>query len=180
MEMLRDKSLLSKDSMRSFIFSAALLGIFALSPYYGAEASSGFNARLPPEVKKIEGLWLTQDRDGIVSIYECGAALCGKFVWLQDNDPAAPSLDSKNPNPEKRSRPLCGMEFMGDFKLDEDGKMSGGWIYSPRHGDVFDARLSLAESGALKLHGYLFVPLLGQTQTWTRVETLPPNSCPTS
>src|SRR5206468_2843390 len=30
-----------------------------------------------------EGIWLTEDRDGAVEIFNCGAHLCGRIGWQQ-------------------------------------------------------------------------------------------------
>ena len=43
-----------------------------------------------------------------------------------------------------------------------------GHIVDPRNGSVYRMEMYLKPDGALALRGYLGIPLLGQTQTWTR------------
>lgn len=118
--------------------------------------------------KPISGYWQTQDNDGVVELYPCEQKICGRFHWLKEDSPEAPSLDDKNPDPEKRSRPLCQMQFMGGFDPQGDGRYTRGWIYSPRHGSTYSARLTLKDPDTVELHGYVFVPLLGDSQIWRR------------
>ncbi len=119
------------------------------------------------------GFWLTQDKDGVVEIYPCEGYLCGRFHWLKEDSLQNPSLDDKNPNPALRTRPLCGMQFLGGFEPQSQGSYTGGWIYSPRHGSKFSARISLKNPDLLELHGYMFIPFLGDSQLWTRAGTHP-------
>ena len=52
-----------------------------------------------------------------------------------------------------------------------------GHITDPRNGDVWGVELHLDPHGNLALRGFLGVPLLGRTQTWTRY---PPCRRPTA
>ena len=113
----------------------------------------------------ITGLWMTEDRDGGIELYSCDAQICGRFYWLKDDETNGDiSRDTKNPDPDKRNRPLCGLEFMSDFTPDGKGHYTDGTIYSPRHGANFSAEMTLADHNTLNLRGYLLFPFLGQTQ----------------
>lgn len=117
----------------------------------------------------LTGYWETKDKDGIIEIYACEQGhLCGRFYWLKDDSAAHPSRDDRNPDPEKRTRPLCGLTFMGGFTDEGDGKAVGGWIYSIRHGATFSAELSLIDRNTLELRGYMFMSWLGGSVIWTR------------
>lgn len=121
------------------------------------------------------GLWETQDKDAIVQIYACDKeAYCGRFYWLKDDSADNPSLDDKNPDPDLRQRPLCGLTFLGGFKAEGEGRFEGGWLYSPRHGATFSASLKLVSPETLELRGYVFLPLLGGGQTWRRAASHAP------
>ncbi len=122
------------------------------------------------------GVWFTEGKEGAVEIYTCGSSeLCGRFYWLKPHDAVDAAFDNKNPDPKLRHRPLCGLQFMGGFTPDEDGNFSNGWIYSPRHGAKFSASLHMGEQpDTLELHGYFLVPLLGESQQWTRAVNLRP------
>ena len=41
-----------------------------------------------------------------------------------------------------------------------------GQIVDPRNGNVYQARVELDANRHLLLHGYVVLPLFGQTQTW--------------
>jgi uncharacterized protein (DUF2147 family) len=123
----------------------------------------------------LSGVWYTQDRDGGIELYPCGDKICGRFYWLKDDEAGNISRDDNNPDPAKRNQPLCGMQFMGGFTPDPDEKdhYVDGWIYSPRHGKNFDAEMTLIDHNTLDLHGYVVVPLFGESQTWTRAKNPP-------
>ncbi|MGE4351973.1 MAG: DUF2147 domain-containing protein [Bdellovibrionales bacterium] len=126
------------------------------------------------EVLSPVGFWLTKDKDAIIEIYPCeDNELCGRFYWLKDDSADKPSLDDHNPDPEKKKRRLCGLPFMGGFEKEEGSHYRGGWIYSIRHGATFSAELTLHAPTRLELRGYIFLPLLGGSQTWTRVDHPP-------
>lgn len=119
----------------------------------------------------LAGLWMTEDQDGVVEFQKCDEAYCGRFYWLREDSATNPSLDDKNNDPQLRKRPLCGMIFMGGFADKGEGRYDGGWIYSPRHGSTYSANLYLKDADTLELRGFIFIPLLGGTQTWSRVES---------
>jgi len=116
------------------------------------------------------GLWMTEDKDGVVQFYPCEDRYCGRFYWLKVDSAANPSLDFRNSDDSLKKRPLCGMTFLGGFKDQGNGEYEEGWIYSPRHGSMFSSNLRLTDKDHLALRGYVFLPFLGGTQIWTRVE----------
>ena len=123
----------------------------------------------------ITGLWMTEEKDGVVEIYSCdNHTFCGRFYWLKDDSAESPSRDDRNPDPDKKMLPLCGMTFMGGFASNGEGLYEGGWIYSIRHGATFSAQMALIDNETLRLRGYMFLPFLGGGQNWKRVETASP------
>jgi hypothetical protein len=52
-----------------------------------------------------------------------------------------------------------------------------GHITDPRNGSVYQMEMYLKPDGTLALRGYLGIPLLGQTQTWTRYSGPIPKDC---
>ena len=69
---------------------------------FGSAASA---AALPDS-----GYFITQDKSGIVKLEPCGSNICGVLVWgegLKDGE-----TDQANPNPARRSRPICGMAVL--------------------------------------------------------------------
>jgi uncharacterized protein (DUF2147 family) len=119
----------------------------------------------------LAGFWKTQDEDGVIEFFPCEKGrFCGRFVWLREDSPENPSLDDKNPDEALRQRPLCGLTFMGGFQPEEQpaGRYDQGWIYSPHHGAMFSAYLTLDAPDKMVLHGYVLFPFLGEDQTWRR------------
>lgn len=122
------------------------------------------------QAASLEGYWRTLDGDAVIAFAPCEEGFCGRFVWLKDEDPAHPSLDDRNPDPDLKKRPLCGMTFLGGFEAQDDTHYTGGWLYSPRHGHKFSAEITLADPDTLDLRGYVFVPAMGGGQRWSRTE----------
>jgi len=60
------------------------------------------------------------------------------------------------------------MQFMGGFTPGKNGRYNNGWIYSPRSGSNYTARMTLKDRDTLDLHGYVLVPFLGESQIWKR------------
>src|SRR6516225_501439 len=58
------------------------------------------------------GMWLTGDKKGKVRIVNCGGALCGTLVWVQeplDPETNKPKTDRNNVEVSLRGRPLIGV-----------------------------------------------------------------------
>lgn len=117
------------------------------------------------------GRWLSESGKGVIEIYHCADRLCGKIVWLQEAmRDGKPATDRNNPEPELRSRPICGLIMLGGFRPTEPQHWGDGWIYSPENGKTYHATMTLESPTVLKLRGYVGIPLFGETQTWTRAD----------
>ncbi len=123
-----------------------------------AEASQ---AEAPPP-NPLMGLWLVQDRDGVIAIRSCGNGpeLCG---WIVGNDLSPGEAMPLDPT----GRPHCGLQIIYGLKEIDPGVWDGN-IRDPRDGKIYNARLTSDEAGRLRLRGYVLVPLFGSTQVWTR------------
>ena len=155
--------------MRDLLKPAVLLlSVMALT---GATAANS-----PPE-----GNWLTAKKDGIISIFRCGGGdtLCGRLAWfrIDPGDPNPQGLDLKNPDPTRRSQPLCGLVFMSGFAPAGPDNWENGIVYDAESGKTYHATMRLQADGALRLSGYIGISLFGRSEVWTRyTERLP--SCP--
>jgi len=125
----------------------------------------------------ILGVWTTADKDAKIEFYKCGSEYCGKMVFLEEpNFPSddkegmagQPRVDRYNPDPKLRNRPLLGMTFIEGFRYTGDNTWKGGRIYDPEDGKTYNAVISVPKEDRLELRGYLGIPLLGRTETWTR------------
>jgi len=50
----------------------------------------------------------------------------------EDMESHTVSRDAQNPDAAERQRPLCHMQFMGNFTPDGHNRYLDGWIYNPR------------------------------------------------
>lgn len=122
-------------------------------------------AAVPAEAAApVSGQWLTTEKDSIVEIGPCGAALCGKIARILKPNPKGPSADVNNPDPKLRSRPILGMAILTGFR--DTGKAWEGTIYDPRKGKTYRSTLTLQPNGTLAVKGC--ISFLCQTMSWTR------------
>ncbi len=103
------------------------------------------------------GSWLTEDHGAVITLSPCGTALCGRITGMDYN--GAMPVDHWH-------RSQCGLTLIYDMQRQQDGW--DGRILNPRSGQVFAARMHVADDGTLRLRGYVGLPLFGATQTWTR------------
>jgi uncharacterized protein (DUF2147 family) len=115
------------------------------------------------------GLWRTEDGRGLIEMTPCGERLCGRLVGFtpRPGSPAVP-VDDNNPDPARRTQPLCGLMLMGGFRRTAEGAWEDGWIYDPKSGQTYHATVRPDGPDRLRLRGYVGIPLFGQTQVWTR------------
>jgi uncharacterized protein (DUF2147 family) len=118
----------------------------------------------------LTGLWLTQDHDGIIRISNCDGALCAEIAGL--------ILDHPNdPTPvDHRGVSQCHLPLITDARQIQPNLWKGH-ITNPRNGGVYGVELRLDPHDNLALRGFLGVPLLGHTQTWTRYAGRVPDDC---
>lgn len=114
------------------------------------------------------GRWMTAERGGVVEIFSCGAALCGKIAGGGDLDAHPELRDTRNPNPALRNRLLKGLVFMTGF-TGGPAEWKGGTIYRATNGKSYSGSVALAGADVLKLTGCIVSPLC-QTQVWHRIK----------
>ena len=116
------------------------------------------------------GLWETGESH--IEVYHCGDLLCGRIVALDDPLDLAgkPRVDTNNPDPALRTRPIMGMDLIAGFSRKSDRKWVGGTIYDPRDGKTYKCKMTLRKDGTLKVRGYVGVSLFGKTVVWNRIE----------
>jgi uncharacterized protein (DUF2147 family) len=112
----------------------------------------------------IEGIWLTQKKDGKFKIYEENGKFYGELIWSKTKG----KKDDKNPDPKLRSRLLVGSKILTGFEWDGDEWVDGK-IYDPREGDTYSCLMWLEDKNTLMIKGYIGISLFGKTVTWTRV-----------
>jgi uncharacterized protein (DUF2147 family) len=118
----------------------------------------------------LTGLWLTRDHGGVMQVSPCDGGLCVSIAGVVLDGP-------DDPMPmDYRGVSQCRLPLVTDARPDGPGVWKGH-ITDPRNGQVWGVELRLDPNGDLALRGFLGVPLLGQTQTWTRYDGPVPDDC---
>ncbi|QNK01186.1 DUF2147 domain-containing protein [Dyella telluris] len=126
----------------------------------------------------IEGDWLVASRDAIIRIQAQGDSFIGTIVW-QLHDTYGPEdgpelngrivTDRHNPDPALRSRPLTGLRLLWGLHYDAAAKAwVDGFVYNSDNGKQYHCEVHVPSPDTLVLRGYIGIPLLGGSTTWTR------------
>jgi uncharacterized protein (DUF2147 family) len=117
---------------------------------------------------EITGVWLTQDKEVKVEIYENNGKYFGKTIWLKNPNTKKgnPRLDERNPNQSLRKRSLLNLVILTDF-ICEDKEWIDGRLYDPNEGETYSCKMWLETPKVLKVRGY--VGFLYETETWTKL-----------
>ena len=111
------------------------------------------------------GLWLVQDKDAYVRIYEEDGSYFGKVNWLEE-----PYNINGNPITDPDGKPTVEMVIMKDFVF-EDEEWVDGTVYDAELGKTYYGSMELDDYNTLKLRGSLdSFGLLGRNETWTRLD----------
>jgi uncharacterized protein (DUF2147 family) len=113
-----------------------------------------------------EGYWQAGSGGAVIEIHSCGDALCGRVVDSDDlrNNPYL--TDDANKDPALRGRSVKGLEILQGFK-GGPSRWTGGHIYNPNDGRMYDAELKLLAPDRLKVKGCVIFPLCG-AQVWRK------------
>lgn len=134
-------------------------------------------ARSARAAENLDGYWMDSDGEVILNIGPCGDARCGKVAWLRKPRGAdgAPLRDYKNPDEKLQSRFVCGLPVVVGFRKQPDGTWGQGTVYVPDHGMTFSGYAEVLNLNQVKVSGYVFLPLFGSSEVWTRVNRKPPS-----
>ena len=112
------------------------------------------------------GDWKTPEKNGVVRIYECGAALCGKVVAGDDLTAHPDATDVKNKDASLRSRPMKGLVIFSGL-TGGPKEYKGALLYNPADGGAYHGAITMVDDNTLKLTGCVVFPFC-QTQVWHR------------
>jgi uncharacterized protein (DUF2147 family) len=118
----------------------------------------------------VAGRWLSGDGDGWIDVSIGSDGISGRIAGSPNDDPDRSRFDIKNPDPALRSRSLLGIDIFSNFEFNGHNKWKGGTIYDPNSGKTYRCIITLVDESTLKVRGYLGVPMLGRTETWSRVQ----------
>jgi uncharacterized protein (DUF2147 family) len=129
---------------------------------------------LPLGEPSVTGVWIDHTKRGAIEIVACGKRVCGYVYWVKDNvdRKGRPNIDSNNPDPQRRGKPMCGTQILVNVAKQGPTKIGhvwgGGSIYDPEAGSSFDVELKLISANELSVLGYLGMKFMGEQFTWTR------------
>lgn len=128
-------------------------------------ASLALNAGPAFAAEPITGRWITEDRDAVVEIKQCGRVICGRIARFLIAPPdGADQRDINNPGTALRKRKLLGLPILTQFRKDDD--LWRGEIYDPNRGRTFRSVIRRTGANTLEVKGC--VSFICQTQTWRR------------
>lgn len=108
----------------------------------------------------------THQPRGTIRIYEKDGEYFGRIESSFDPKERTETCD-KCPG-DRKDKPVIGLVVMRDMKK-HGAVYEGGDILDPDTGIVYKCRFTMSSDGeTLLVRGYLMVPLIGRTQTWTR------------
>ncbi|MES0879529.1 DUF2147 domain-containing protein [Roseibium sp. SCP14] len=111
------------------------------------------------------GDWVRPNGASKIRISSCGAALCGKLIWLK-----SPRNDTQNPDTSKRSRPLVGVQIVQSMKPTGKTGQWKGKVYNAEDGKTYTGYIELTSANKLKLEGCVMGGLICKGETWSRVK----------
>lgn len=129
---------------------------------FGAAAVAASAA--PSRADDPTGNWLVADRTAQMKVELCPDGYYASIDWEK-----RPGVDSENPDPAKRSRPLTGVPILMAMKPTGRNEWDGQ-VYNPKDGRVYQAHMTLPRPDALRIEGCVLGGLICDGETWTRVE----------
>jgi uncharacterized protein (DUF2147 family) len=161
-----------------FLALAAIIGLTPSVQARVAQAQAADSRSVSPV-----GRWKTVDDatgkvKSIVAIREENGKLYGTIETLFD--PPVPHPTCYLCTGELKDRPLVGLQVLSGFVQNgahqnggdqQNGEWTGGQVLDPETGKIYRASLLVDPGGkTLRLHGYVFISMLGRTEHWQRVE----------
>lgn len=144
------------------------LGVIFLASMYLGQTPCAAQNQTPA------GRWITANHAAIVQIEPCGTSFCGKIIGIAMDHP-------NDPMPRDwRGQPQCGLTILRTKQAPIEPGTTLHWVgkvLDPRDGNVYQASISLDTNGHLALHGYLVLPIFGETQTWAPFPDKTPADC---
>ncbi|MBB6521901.1 DUF2147 domain-containing protein [Pseudoteredinibacter isoporae] len=117
------------------------------------------------------GIWLSDDKESKLEIFNCDEKLCGKIVWLKNDkkEDGSPVLDANNENEALRDRPIVGLDILTGLEKQSAKKWDDGEIYDPKSGKTYRAKIALKSADKMKLSGCIN-SFLCQGDNWYKSE----------
>jgi len=146
------------------------MGTFRMAAVAFAALGMTLTALGPAHAADPLGTWLTGDKKGKVHIVNCGGAICGNLVWLQepiDPETNKPKLDKNNADASKKTRPLIGVPIVLSMKPSGDGAWEGK-VYNAEDGSTYSGSFTMTGAASATLKGCVMGGLICKSSTWTK------------
>ncbi len=115
------------------------------------------------------GDWQTEDGQGVIRVGPCGTGYCGVIVGTSEYPANGDALR------DVHGRPQCHLSIINGLHIRDDSRLHGT-VTNPEDGRTYSAEVWVAPDHALRLRGYIGLPLLGSTQIWPHFNgTVAPN-----
>lgn len=139
--------------------------------FFAVTSFSGISQVNSTEGDKILGVWLTGSGKAHIKITRYGDKYGGKIIWLKEptREDGSAKKDDKNPDKNKKSNALLGLNNLLGFTFEGNGTYENGSIYDPENGKTYKCVITLDGTNILKVRGYVGIQMLGRTDTWARV-----------
>ena len=119
------------------------------------------------------GEWLVAKQIAHIRIADCGDGhLWGVVAW--EAQPGG--IDSKNPNPDLRSRPTLGMPILLNMEQEKNNRWNGQ-VYNSEDGHTYSATITLLNPDTLRVQG-CFLGILCGGETGAATSNRPPRRNP--
>ena len=113
----------------------------------------------------INGRWVTEEGDAIITIAQCGKTTCGRISKFLVPPPDGPDQrDIYNPDPAKKKRRLMGLAILTSFA--EEKSLWRGRIYDPKSGKSYRSVVRRKGANAIEVKGC--ISFFCQTQIWKK------------
>ena len=146
-------------------FAIWLLAIFAAYSSLPAHAQ-----QLSPALEAAIGQWQVIDDEGKpgghVETYLREGRLFGKVTQSRPERPPDEACD-QCPG-DLKDKPVLGMIIIRDFRPQDD-RWVGGTVLDPKNGKIYKGKIWAVGADRLRMRGFVGIPLLGRSQTWTRL-----------
>ncbi len=123
----------------------------------------------------ILGVWLNEDKDAHIKVFNEESKFFGEIIWLKDpidEETGKPKLDDENVDESLQSRPVLGLMLLVNFEFDGKDEWENGKVYDPKNGKTYSCYIEFKDEtkNLLKVRGYIGFSMIGRTTYWTRVE----------
>jgi len=112
------------------------------------------------DAQSITGIWMTENDEAKVEIYEQDSVWFGRVIWAKD--------------PGEQAQKGVGVVVLRNFVRQKNGSYKGN-VYAPHWNRTFSAVITPKNQNELSLRGYAGISLFGSTQKWERIKNIEKN-----